>query len=310
MDLNLTYMSFFGDIIGFIIPLVIIFSIINALGGNKNQRTRTGGASSFGGTRLERMRGGMTDPNTQDVNRTAPTRVASDKTLDGRDVMERPQEIGMGKPYRTLDERDVISGPQLSSDVPKQDFGDENPEISLGNLIGGLFGTNRSQSSGRRSTYVPGRSEPLSTMKKLQEEQRSTSTIEREKRYAYDGQSSQSKSSTRDQIEREKRYSYDTQGYESKASNYGKAPEAALQKVSTGVAMSAAAQKRQESFIGGMGSEFLDSADQYLKMGDYHLTHKPGGLYSYSGSNYDLKTLNLKGVTPAASTTFREADRK
>jgi hypothetical protein len=63
-----------------------------------------------------------------------------------------------------------------------------------------------------------------------------------------------------------------------------------------------------------MGSEFLDSADQYLKMGDYHLTHKPGGLYSYSGSNYDLKTLNLKGKGTVVAAAFREveqaADRK
>lgn len=288
MDLNLTYMAFFGDIIGFIIPLVIIFSIVNALGANKNQRTRTGGATSFNGTRLNRMNLDPTNPNGMDVDRTNPTRVASNRNLDSNDIM---------------------GAPQLSTDVPRQDFGGQESEANLGDLLGSLFGTGRSMPKGGRSTYIPGRSEPLSTMKKVQEEQRSTSKIEREKRYAYDGQSSQSKSSTRDQIEREKRYSYDTQGYESKASNYVKAPGAVLQQVGTGAAMSAAATKRQESFIGGMGSEFLDSADQYLKMGDYHLTHKPGGLYSYSGSNYDLKTLKLKGATTPVAASFKEVDQ-
>lgn len=288
MDLNLSYMAFFGDIIGFLIPLVIIFSVINALGGNKNQRTRTGGATSFNGTKLSRMNFDPANPNGMNPDRTNPTRVASNRNLDSSDVM---------------------GAPQLSTDVPKQDFGGPESEANLGNLLGSLFGTGRSMQSGGTSTYIPGRSEPLSTMKKVQEEQRSTSKIEREKRYAYDGQSSMSKSSTRDQIEREKRYSYDTQGYESKASNYVKAPGAVLQKVSNGVAMSAAATRRQESFIGGMGSEFLDSADQYLKMGDYHLTHKPGGLYSYSGSNYDLKTLDLKGTGKVVSATFKEMDK-
>lgn len=288
MDSNLTYMAFFGDIIGFIIPLVIIFSIISALGGNKNQRTRTGGATSFNGTKLSRMNLDPTNPNEMNPDRTGPSRVASNRNLDGGDIM---------------------GAPQLSTDVPRQDFGGQEPELNLGNLIGGLFGTGQTRSQGRRSTYVPGQSEPLSTMKKTQEDQRASSKIEREKRYAYDGQSSQSKSSTRDQIEREKRYSYDNQSYESKASNYVNIPGAVLQKASAGVAMRSAAEKRQESFIGGMGSEFLDSADQYLKMGDYHLTHKPGGLYSYSGSNYDLKTLNLKGTGKVVSATFKEMDK-
>jgi hypothetical protein len=281
-------MAFFGDIIGFIIPLVIIFSVVSALGGNKGRQTGRGGASSFGGTNLNRM-------NLDRLNPDRPVRNSMD-------------------PDRNLDSSDVMGSPQESSDRSMQDFNGQQTVGNLGNFLGDIMGTRRAETSGNRSTYVPGRSEPLSTMKKAQEDQRATSTIEREKRYAYDGQSSQSKSSTRDQIEREKRYSYDTQGYESKASNYVNAPGAVLQKASAGVAMRSAAEKRQESFIGGMGSEFLDSADQYLKMGDYHLTHKPGGLYSYSGSNYDLKTLNLKGKGTVVAAAFREveqaADRK
>lgn len=283
MDLNLTYMAFFGEIIGFIFPLVIIFAIVSALGANKNQRTSRGGATSFNGTKLNRM----------NLDRTNPDRL----------------NPGSMDPDRNLDSSDVMGSPQLSSDRSMQDFSGQETSGNLGSLLGGLIGARRVEPSGGRSTYIPGRTEPLSTMKQTQEDQRATSKLERDKRYQYDGQSSQSKSSTRDQIEREKRYSYDTQGYESKASNYVKAPGAVLQQISTGVALSAAAVKRQESFIGGMGSEFLDSADQYLKMGDYHLTYKPGGLYSYSGSNYNLKTLNLKEVKIPVAASFKEMEQ-
>ena len=94
-----------------------------------------------------------------------------------------------------------------------------------------------------------------------------------------------------DTAKRDSRYAYDD--------SYGKGSPAAKKAVKTPTLDLVREVKfRRKSLVEGMGNEFLNYGDQFLKAGNEYLNYKPGGLYGNT-KQFDLAKMVMMDATKA-----------
>ena len=129
----------------------------------------------------------------------------------------------------------------------------------------------------RNYKYDPkaGKREELQTIKEKQ-------VIQRE---------SEQKKKDMDTAQRDSRYAYDD--------SYGKSSPTAKKAVKTPTLDLVREVKfRRKSLVEGMGNEFLNYGDQFLKAGNEYLNYKPGGLYGNT-KQFDLAKMVMMDATKA-----------
>jgi len=199
-------------------------------------------------------------------------------------TIAKAQKTSSSKQTRNLGEKPRTS---LGADR-RMKVGEDNQELLLKSInehqkefLGGApmetTPASTSKQYQRNYEYDPraGRKDELQTMKEKQ-------VIQRQ---------SEQKQKDLDTAKRDSRYAYDD--------SYGKSSPTSKKAVKTPTLDLVREVKfRRKSLVEGMGNEFLNYGDQFLKAGNEYLNYKPGGLYGNT-KQFDLAKMVMMDATKA-----------